>query len=404
MTTITIRQYRPSEPVVLSPAALGRILTDYSTRVSVAPAGGGAVIMSGNSYVGLIRLGELDLVIQPKVPTLSVFWMLGYADRLVRFDPAEFPFEREPGLLDILARLFAKQTEFLIRHGLYREYVERDENLRFVRGRILPIEDLRANRGLHHRVVCRYGDLTADVPHNRILRAVTDQLLRFRFHLSGITEQLAWNASHFAEVNSVPLNARDFADLRYGRLNVHYQAVHALAKLIVEHFTFRFEAGEQLAPSFLANMDDVYQEFLTRLVEEQAKPFGLRLRRPGGLFLAEGHRVPVDPDIVLTDGHRVRAVIDAKYKLIDANADVYQALAYAKALDVDRVALVYPADGEVAAHSYSVLNDDTVVLVRTVPVGHGGAGFVDLESRARIAATSLVRELLDGPAARASVA
>jgi len=396
MTTITLRQYRPSEPLELGSDVLRSLVSNFGNRVDIRPTGDGRVTLTGTKYVGLVRTEDLELVIQPKVPTLSVFWMLGFADRFVRLRFDESPFDVESGLLDVLARLFAKQTELVIRRGLYREYVERTDNLRFVRGRIEVLGDLRTNRGLRHQVVCRYADLTADVPHNRILRAVTDQLLRFQFRLPGITEQLGWNAAHLGEVERVPISERDFASLRYDRLNSHYQTVHALARLIVRNFTFRFDLGTHGAPSFLVNMDRVFEEFLRRLIEERAQPQGLRLRPPGGLFLDADRRVKIAPDILLADGQGIRAAIDAKYKVTDPEADIYQALAYAKGLGLDRVALVYPADGEVAPIDHRIRHDDVQVLVRTVPVGHGVAGFVDLERRAEASMSALIRELVPG--------
>jgi McrBC 5-methylcytosine restriction system component len=133
---------------------------------------------------------------------------------------------------------------------------------------------------------------------------------------------------------------------------------------------------------------------LTRLAEERAKLVGLRLRSPGGLHLDEDRHVTVDPDIVLTDGKSIRAAIDAKYKREDPEADVYQALAYAKALNLPRVALVYPGDGEVTPTTHRIRHDDTTILVRTIPVGHGGAGFVNLERRAERVMSDLIAELV----------
>ena len=55
---------------------------------------------------------------------------------------------------------------------------------------------------------------------------------------------------------------------------------------------------------------------------------------------------------------------------------------------------VYPEDGEVVPASYAVVNDDVEILVRTVPVGHGGVGFAKLESRLGAAAQSILDELI----------
>jgi len=86
-----------------------------------------------------------------------------------------------------------------------------------------------------------------------------------------------------------------------------------------------------------------------------------------------------------------------KYKRADAQADHYQALAYAKGLRVSSVALLYPEDGEVAPATHQVANDDVKILVRTLPVGTSGQGFSDLENRVRTAVRAILAELMSAP-------
>jgi 5-methylcytosine-specific restriction enzyme subunit McrC len=393
VTSLVVRQYRDTDPLQLSAETLQHLLTVYGNRIEVRPAGAGDVILRGTNYVGLVRTPAMDVVIQPKIPTLSVFWMLGFADRLIKFDPSDFPFDEESGLLDLLARLFARRTEAVLRRGLYRAYVERVENLRYVRGRIAALDDFRTNRGLRHRVVCRYAELTADVPHNQILRAVTEQLLRYEFRLPGVRRLLAWNGAHLEEVSFQSVSARDFPRLTYDRLNAHYSSVLALAELIVRHMTFEFETGVRRAPGFLVDMDRVFQEFLTQLVREVVRGTRLAVRARGGWFLDEQRAISIDPDIVLTEGGRPVAAIDAKYKRHDAQADVYQALAYAKGLGLRQVCLLYPGDGEVQPADHDVRHDGTRVLVRTVPIGHHGRGFGHLETAAVAAIRGVLNDL-----------
>ena len=164
--------------------------------------------------------------------------------------------------------------------------------------------------------------------------------------------------------------------------------------------TLRHEVGALRAPSFLVDMNLAYQEFLTRLIGEQAASRGLRLVQARSLYLDEGHEVHIKPDIMLGDGQTIRVAIDAKYKRVDPESDVYQALAYAKALNLRRIALVYPADGEVVPTTHRIRNDDVSVLIRTIPVGTDAAGFVDLDRRAAVAARDLLRELGGALAAR----
>ena len=302
----------------------------------------------------------------------------------------------EDGVLEILVRLFARQTSLLVRRGLFRDYVERTENIPFVRGRLELLQDARLNLGLHHQAVCRFVELTADIAHNRILRALTEVLLRLRYRSKGIREILAWNLGQLLEAEPSEISPRMFGALQYSRLNRHYEPVLRLAELIVRHITIRHEVGALRAPSFLVDMNLAYQEFLTELIGEQAATLGLRLAPSRSLYLDEAHAVHLKPDILLGDDKAIRVAIDAKYKRVNPEADVYQALAYAKALNLRRVALVYPADGEVIPITHRIRNDDVSVLVRTVPVGRDAAGFVGLDQRAAKAALDLISELV-GP-------
>lgn len=189
---------------------------------------------------------------------------------------------------------------------------------------------------------------------------------------------------------SVPIT-----EFRYDRLNDHYRRAIHLAQLIIERVSFELGSGAMASPSFLVDMDRVFQDYVTAVFDEQAARHGLIRSKSAHYYLDTAGQIPLNPDIVYRDqGGHVRAVIDAKYKRLDAQADYYQALAYAKGLGIKRVALIYPADGEVLPASYAVVNDDIEILVRTVPVGHGGAGFAKLNSRVGEAVQSILGELM----------
>lgn len=299
-------------------------------------------------------------------------------------------------MLSILARLFANETAALIRRGLYREYVEREENLTLFKGRLSVLADIRENLGLRHRAVCRYSELTADVRLNQFLWFATSILGRLTLHSSSLQHQLAWNQLHLAGVTPTYVAPRELEMVTYGRLNAHYRPAISLAQLIIENLVYRLEGGARRGPGFLLDMDRVYQEFLTRVISDAAAGFGLRLGSTKGLHLDLAQRVAIDPDVVLVDGQgAIRIAIDAKYKRHDPTSDVYQALAYAKGLGLRVVALVYPEDGEVAPMVHEIRNDQTVVLVRTIPVGRGAAAFRDLDRRTEDAARLIVGELLE---------
>ena len=89
-----------------------------------------------------------------------------------------------------------------------------------------------------------------------------------------------------------------------------------------------------------------------------------------GTWLDEDAQVALRPDVVwLDEVLRPLAVMDAKYKAEKPsgfpNADVYQSLAYATALDLGEAHLVY-AQGNEDARSYRVVGDRVTVTAHTL--------------------------------------
>ena len=140
----------------------------------------------------------------------------------------------------------------------------------------------------------------------------------------------------------------------FDRLNEHYREVVALARLILRHATIETGRGAVRAPGFLMDMNRVFQEFVTRALREALGLSDRAFRSDSGVrgvTLDEARRVDLRPDLSWWDGPTCRFVGDAKYKRVQdghvPNADLYQLLAYATALDLPGGLLVY-AQGEAA--------------------------------------------------------
>jgi 5-methylcytosine-specific restriction enzyme subunit McrC len=81
-------------------------------------------------------------------------------------------------LLPALAEAFATQAEAAVEQGLLQGYVEVDDQLTVLRGRLRDQEQLRRRFGIAVPLLVRYDDHTVDITENRLLRSATDLLLR----------------------------------------------------------------------------------------------------------------------------------------------------------------------------------------------------------------------------------
>ena len=136
-------------------------------------------------------------------------------------------------------------------------------------------------------------------------------------------------------------------------LNEHYREVVELSRLILRYRAIELDRGGVRANGFLMDMNEVFQGFVTRALRECLGVSDRTLRSdknlPGTLWLDKGRRVRLRPDLSWWDGSTCTFVGDAKYKRVHdervPNADLYQMLAYATALDLPGGLLAY-AEGE----------------------------------------------------------
>ena len=168
----------------------------------------------------------------------------------------------------------------------------------------------------------------------------------------------------------------DVPAVGFDRLNAHYREVVALARLILRHWAFEAERGGTRAAGFLMNMNTVFQEFVTQALREELRVSEHTLRSddriPRRVALDDDGKVRLKPDLTWWDGPTCTFVGDAKYKRADdghvPNADLYQLLAYATALDLPGGLLAY-AQGEADTATYQVCNAGKRLEVVAVELG-----------------------------------
>jgi 5-methylcytosine-specific restriction enzyme subunit McrC len=245
-------------------------------------------------------------------------------------------------LLDLLAMLFARECESVVRAGLLSDYVEREDALPAVRGRILADRQVLERFGQVDRVICRYEERESDVWENQLLASALAQVAPRVRHLEARSHLLRLRAL-FADVcPSPPPEWRSPSEDDYHRLNEHYRSAHTLASLLLQSMGIRelLRAGTHRGFAFLLDMNALFERFVSRMVEHALAGQGLRVhrQRQDRLIWDVDRGAPyvrIIPDLLVEGAPGSRLSIDAKYKAYDARklspADVYQGFLYAQA-------------------------------------------------------------------------
>ena len=357
MRAIDLREHERSGPWPLSAAerdALRKVVRD----LVVEPAEGreGEYHLKPGSWVGAVEIGDLSVSIRPKLDIARVLFLAGYAEDVDVWKPERFDFLEASTLVEALAPALAAAARRAFAGGLLHGYRVEEEALLTVRGRIRVEDQVRRRFGVAVPVEVRYDEFTEDVTANRLVKAAAERLGRMRLRLRRSHEGLRWIGARLENVSLVEYPPAAVPEVAFDRLNQHYREVVALARLVLRHSSFETGRGSLRASGFLMDMNRVFQDFVTRALREALGVSARVLRaEEGGVHLDEARRVRLAPDLSWWNRRECAFVGDVKYKRADdgvPNADLYQLLAYATALDLPGGLLIYAkGEAEPAAHT-----------------------------------------------------
>jgi len=321
------------------------------------------------SWVGVVRLESVEIRIVPKLAGdhLGLVRLLEFTsglEGLWRFEAGAALEVAGESLLDLVALLFAEATEGVIRRSLVAGYIEREDDLPIVRGRILADRQVLQRFGQLDRVVCRFDELEHDIDENRLLVAALRAAAR-RVGAPSVRRRLGRLRAVLEPICDP--SALDLRMLRremtYNRLNAHYERAHALAWLVLDALGIDdlLAPGEMRSFAFLLDMNLLFERFVERLVEAAVDARRYRVDSQvahSSIIWNAVTQKPysrVIPDLVVRKRGEAsrRLAIDAKYKLYDErhidSRDIYQTFLYAYALsprgpgERPTALLLYPA-------------------------------------------------------------
>ena len=351
MCEIDVHEYVESTHT-LSTAERDDLLREArSLDLTTTPLPGGAdrYVLKPGSTVGAVEIGDLSVLIKPKIPIPQLLSLACYAMSKFKPRPEMFDYPREYALPDILALALVSTARRAFGRGLLHGYRTEEEALYTVRGRIMFAEQIRRRFGIPLPVEVRYDEFTDDILENRLVKAAAARLGRMRLRSRDARVGLGRIAAILDNVSPVDFPPSNVPEVPFDRLNEHYRGVVGLSRLILRHSAFQSERGRVRAAGFLMDMNKVFQEFVTQALRESLEVSAYTFGERNIPSLDEDGIVSLRPDLVWREGSSWTFVGDAKYKDLTGehapNADLYQLLAYVTALDLPGGMLIY-AKGE----------------------------------------------------------
>jgi 5-methylcytosine-specific restriction enzyme subunit McrC len=326
-------------------------------------------------FCGVVGLGERVLEILPKTQdgASSADECRGVLLRLLRLTE-RFPQFRHQAvgqhlrrvpLLEAFIAAYFDAVSVLTRGGLLKQYLEHEDDLTVVRGRIAVARQLGVHSNRPDLVACSFDELTIDNVWNRVLKKAI-QCTRPWIRSVELNRQWVDLMGVMHDVDDSRLSGPDVERLAFNRQAERYRVAIDWARWILALLAPALRAGHTDAPALLFNMNRLFESAVATVARRQVYgESGLTVEAQDTsqalVTMVSQDRVELGfqlrPDLVFRREDAVVAIADTKWKLIGwdskrrlmpSEADMYQMHAYASAFQCRELALIYPWRSELA--------------------------------------------------------
>jgi 5-methylcytosine-specific restriction enzyme subunit McrC len=279
--------------------------------------------------------------------------MLSYAYKNLRQNNyKKIETEHFENIQDLFAAILAAGLASRLKRGLNREYVEKNDNLSTLKGKINIKESIRLKMKNINKLSCRYDELSENNYMNQILKTAAQYLVNDGGVERENKDLLKKALLFFSEVDALEPFSINWKKLNYNRNNASYRMMMNICYLVLHELLLTTEDGKRKMAAFIDDqqMSNLYEKFILEYYKKHFSQYypaarEIKWNTPGVIdFLPS-----MKSDTMLIDGAK-KFIIDAKYygKIMQTRYDadtfrssnLYQIFAYVKNEDKSNSGLV----------------------------------------------------------------
>jgi len=285
-------------------------------------------------------------------------------------------------LYEIFINMYLQAARQLVKRGIKSDYVRKEDNLNFYKGKLLTSEHIKRNLAHGERFYVAYDEFHPDRAENRLVKATLIKLQRLTSS-SENSKEIRQLLTAFEMVEPSKNYEKDFAHVVINRNTKDYEMLMQWSKVFLQNKSFTTFSGNSNSRALLFPMEAMYESYVAQQIKKVFEPSGWEIFcQDKGYYLFNEPRpqFALRPDIVCARGARV-VIMDTKWKsLFDderknygiSQADMYQMYAYSKKYNTSEIWLLYPMNDEMRGHGEIkfMSGDGTTVRLHFVDVAH----------------------------------
>ncbi len=322
-----------------------------------------------------------------KIPIQNIYYLLCYAwNKLEERDIVDVSGIETTSLWNLFAKVLIGGLNHLLKRGLDRGYVPYSEDSRCLRGKLCFAPMIKRNLFATAQVHCEYDELSYNVLHNQILKAMLRLLIdSHTVDDKDIQDQLTGLYRRLHEIDEVRLSASLFNRVQLHRNNAFYDFPLKICELIYNNLLVSEDTGKSKFRDFVQDrkkMAKVFEDFVRNFYKIERPDCGVSGKEISWNLEPSDKYVPkMKTDISIELGNS-RVVIDTKYyrEALVTNqygqekirsTHLYQIIAYLKNLEakdgINRYCsgiLLYPTVDKDIHLNYRM--DGHKIMIRTI--------------------------------------
>lgn len=317
-------------------------IVELSRKVS------GEFIIKADSKIGFISVQGVQVNVTPRFPIYNIFYFLGLLEEL-KLENENVQITENNDFLTVLFQSFIRSVATSTRKGLISGYVNCEDSLQVLRGRVDFSRQFKKNPTSYFPFQVSFDDFIEDIPENQILKKALRISLKFGLQnrkLRNQAQNLLFNFRDVTDVNQVPI-------WNTSRLNSHYWNALKLAELIISGNGFHEYSGNVQINGFSIDMYKVFEDFIAKQLAERINSSDDLVVTQKSLSLDVGGVYREKPDVIWYKKGKPFQVMDTKYKKPEGETqqrdslnDLRQVISYASLLGLKEAHLIYGVAGK----------------------------------------------------------
>ncbi len=337
----------------------------------------GELRIMSKSFTGSFSLGNFRIDIRPKIRSDELIELFRYAfslKSLVRMPSISLG--EDLGLDELLREELCSQVQRLIMIGIRREYTQINEDLISPRGRI-RFHHFATSAGIQKTTLpCSWFPRLTNSPLNQTILSGLEFAARST-NISKLRNSLQTTAAQLkaSGIQSHPISRHllNQVKLSINPLTKEYQPSLVLIEMLLaaESSLYLEENRDRIVKGFLFDMNRFFQRLLSKYlndhlignynIRDEAGLYGMFMYEEKGDVRRKRVGTPRPDFAVIKDKREVVAILDAKYRDIDARGPgreiLYQLALYAVSQPVcmKQATILYPATSS---------HDEETIIIR----------------------------------------